>query len=162
MEPWLFVTSLRPVTSISATPFTTAWSMAFRSIGPGRHLPTSETLDETVRLLLLDLEGRPAESPSVALDINEIAVSLSLSSLAVKWRALGRDHLSDPRRRSLRPCSWLCEQWWSGWISLAGLLHMESGTPVIGSLRRLGLGGCFRYSGCWLGHWRAEQTADIR
>ena len=26
----------------------------------------------------------------------------------------------------------------------------------------LGRGGCFLYSGCWLGHWRAEQTADIR
>ena len=37
MEPWWFVTSLRPVTSISATPFTTAWSMAFRSIVPRRH-----------------------------------------------------------------------------------------------------------------------------
>ena len=27
---------------------------------------------------------------------------------------------------------------------------MESGKPVIHSLRRLGRGGCFRYSGCWL------------
>ena len=48
-------------------------------------------LDETVRLLSLDLEGRPAESPSIALDIDEVAVSLSSPSLAAEWHALGRD-----------------------------------------------------------------------
>ena len=99
MGPWRFVTSLWPVTSISATPFTTAWSMVFRSVGPGRHWaairPRSSHHRDVgwncLRLLSLDLEGRPAESSSVALDIDEVAVSISSPSLAAKWRALGPD-----------------------------------------------------------------------
>ena len=46
-----------------------------------------------MRLLSLDLEGRPAKSLSVALDIDKVAVSLSSPSLAAEWRTLGRNVL---------------------------------------------------------------------
>ena len=157
MEPWRFVTSLRSVTSISATPFTTAWSMAFRSIGPGRHWaavgPSSSYLRDAGWNCATSVTGpgRPAGRISLRSLRHRLGSCFALfAESCCRVTRPGSWRLSDPRWRSLRPCSWLCEQWWSGWISLAGLLHMESGKPVIGSLRRLGRGGCFPYSGCWL------------
>ena len=65
-DPW--PRSLQP-----RSPLRDLWRsdlLVLEGIGPPSDLdlPTSETLDETVRLLSLYLEGRPAESPSVALD----------------------------------------------------------------------------------------------
>ena len=43
--------------------------------------------------------------------------------------------------------------WWLG-----GDLRLEDARDC----HLLGRDGCFCYSGCWLGHWQAEQTDDIR
>ena len=155
-EPWRVVMSLRPVTSISATPFTTAWSMVFRSLGPGRHWAavgpgSSHHRDagwNCFRLLVTDLEGRPAESASIALDVDAPWVVTSLrSTMAIYGTTLNTvstmEIWSPSPGRAVGPWGLIYHRH-NGWVSLAGFLNMESGRPVIRSLRRLGRGGCYR------------------
>ena len=113
-------------------------------------LPTTETLDETVRLLSLDLEGRLAESPYVALDIDEVALFRSLRRVLLPSDApwvVTSLRFTMAISATMLMTVWTMVIWMK---SLAGLLHMEYGKPVIRSLRHLGRGGCFRYSGCSL------------
>ena len=146
--PRRVVTSLRPVTSISATPFTTAWSMAFRSLGPGRAIgPRSSHHRDAgwncLRVLVTDLEGRPAESASASLRRERGGRFHSLRQILLPGRQGRRSYplptllaprqvtrpgfwrLSDPRWRSLRPRSSLCEQWWCDPLVPEGPLDRE-------------------------------------
>ena len=129
-EPWRVVTSLRPVTPISATPFTTVWSMAFRSLGPGRAVgPRSSHHRDAgwncLRLLVTDLEGQPAESASVALDVDAPWVVTSLrSTMAIYATTLNTVWTmviwSPSPRRAIGPWGSIYHRH-TGWVSLAGL-----------------------------------------
>ena len=77
---WRFVASLQPVTT--STPITIAWSMAFRSLGPGKHWAAVGPGSSHHRnagwkgLLLVTGPGRPAGRLCLcALDAEEVAES---------------------------------------------------------------------------------------
>ena len=153
--PWWVVKSLRSVTSYA--PNTTALSMVFRSVGPGRHWATVGHRSSHHRdagwncATSVTGPGRPAGRIS----LRSLRHRRGGSFRSLRWVLLPSDApwvVTSLRSTMAISATMLMTVWTMViWMkSLAGLLHMEYGKLVIRSLRRLGLGGCFRYSGCSL------------